>query len=282
MSVTSLNPVIAENFKMDGGASFGVVPKTIWNKFVEADENNMIPVTSRCLLIETGNRIILIDAGMGNKQSEKVFSYYYRFGDESFEKAFEEIGFDFDQVTDVILTHLHFDHVGGAVKWAADGKTPELAFNNATYYCTKKQWDWALKPNPREKPSFLKENFMPLFETGQLEFIYEPGEFINGVKFEIYDGHTRGQLIPFIRYKNHTVVFMADFIPSAYNIHIPYISGYDIDPLLVMKEKETFLEKALDNNYVLFFEHDYFNECCNLHRTEKGFRANKTFRLSDL
>ncbi len=282
MSDTLLYPAVAENFKMDGGASFGVVPKSIWSKHIKADENNMIPVTSRCLLIETGNRLILIDTGMGNKQSEKFFSYYYRFGDESFEKSFRKLGFEFDRVTDVILTHLHFDHVGGGVKWADDGQTPELVFKNATYYCTKKQWDWALNPNPRERPSFFKENFMPLFETGHLEFIYEPGEFIDGVGFGIYDGHTRGQIIPFVRYKNRTVVFMADFIPSAFNIHIPFISGYDIDPLLSMKEKETFLEKALENDYVLFFEHDYFNECCNLKKTEKGFRANEIFRLSDL
>ncbi len=282
MSVKSLNTVIAENFKMDGGACFGVVPKSLWSKQVKADENNMIPVTNRCLLIEAGNRIILIDTGMGDKQSEKFFSYYYRFGDDSLKKSFEKHGFSFDQVTDVIITHLHFDHIGGAVKWADDGQTPKLVFKNATHYCTKKQWDWALNPNPREKASFFKENFMPLFETGHLEFIHEPGEFIDGIRLEIFDGHTRGQIVPFIQYKNRTVVFAADFIPSAYNVHIPFVAGYDIDPLLAMQEKETFLEKAVDNNYILFFEHDYITECCTVNKTEKGFRVKDTFRLEDI
>ncbi len=282
MGVSNLYPVIAENFKMDGGACFGVVPKSLWSKQVEADENNMIPITSRSLLIEAGNRLILIDTGMGDKQSKKFFGYYYIFGDDSFEKAFKELGYDFSQITDVILTHLHFDHVGGAVKWADDRQTPELVFKNATYYCSKKQWDWALNPNPREKASFFKENFMPLFESGHLEFIHESGVFIDGVNLEIFDGHTRGQIIPFIKYKNRTIVFMADFISSVFNIPVAYISGFDIDPLLAMKEKELFLKEALDNNYVLFFEHDYFNECCNLKETEKGIRANEVFKLSDL
>lgn len=282
MSVTNLYPLIADNFKMDGGACSGVVPKALWSKHIKADENNMIPVTNRCLLIETGNRLILIDTGMGNKQSEKFFSFYYRFGDDSLEEGFEKLGFSFDQVTDVIITHLHFDHIGGAVKWGPDGETPELVFKNATHYCTKKQWDWALNPNPREKASFFKENFMPLYETGHLEFIHEPGEFIDGVYLEIFDGHTRGQIIPFIKYKDRTIVYTADFISSAFNVHIPFVSGYDIDPLLAMKEKEAFLEKALENNYVLFFEHDFDNECCNLHRTEKGIRAKETFKLSDI
>ncbi len=282
MSISNLYPVVTENFKMDGGACSGVVPKSIWSKHIEADENNMIPVTSRCLLIEAQDRLILIDTGMGDKQSEKFFSFYYRFGDDSLEKAFKDLGFEYSQVTDVIFTHLHFDHVGGAVKWGADGKTPELVFKNATHYCTKKQWDWALNPNPREKASFFPENFMPLYDSGHLELIHEPGKFIDGMKLEIFDGHTRGQIIPFIEYKNRTVVFMADFISSAFNVHVPFVSGYDIDPLLSMNEKQAFLEKALNNNYVLFFQHDYKNECCNIHKTEKGFRAKELFKLSDL
>ncbi len=282
MNSIKLYPIIADNFKMDGGACFGVVPKTMWSKHVEADEKNLIPVTSRCLLVETDNRLILIDTGMGDKQSEKFFSYYYCFGDDSLEKSFKKYGFTFDQVTDVIITHLHFDHIGGAVKWGKDGKTPELVFKNATYYCTKKQWDWAVNPNARERPSYLKENFMPLFEAGHLEFIHEPGEFTDGIFLKIFDGHTRGQIVPIIKYKNHTVVYAADFIPSALNVPVGYLAGYDIDPLTAMKEKEEFLKEALDNNYILFFEHDIANECGNLKMTDKGIRLNETFKLADI
>lgn len=282
MSVSKLHPVIAENFKLDGGACFGVVPKSVWSKQVEADENNMIPLTNRCMLIEAGNRLILIDTGMGDKQSAKFFSFYYLFGDDSLKKSLNKLGIEFNQITDVILTHLHFDHAGGAVKWAEDGETPELVFKNATYYCTKKQWDLAVKPNPREKASCFKENFMPLFETGHMEFIHEPGEFIDGVRLEIFDGHTKGQLIPVIKYKDRTIVYGADFIPSVTNVPTAYISGFDTDPLLAMEEKEAFLERALNNDYILFFEHDYYHECCNLKRTEKGIRPNETFKLSDI
>ncbi len=259
-----LFPVIAEYFKMDGGACFGVVPKSIWQKHVPVDENNMVPLSSRCLLADTGDRLILVDTGMGNKQSEKFFSYFFRFGEENLENSFEKLGYRFEQVTDLILTHLHFDHVGGAVKWGEDGKTPETVFPNATYYCTKTQWDWAMNPNPREKASYFEENMLPLFENGQLEFIHEDGPFCEGVNLEIKDGHTKGQIVPVFDYKGRKIVFTADFIASVLNIPLPYVPSYDVDPIKSMEEKEEFLNRALKENMVLFFEHDYQHECCTL------------------
>ncbi len=272
-------PIIAENFKMDGGACFGVVPKTIWQKFVQADENNMIPLTSRCLLADTGSRRILVDVGMGNKQSEKFFSYYHLFGDHSLEKSLAMHGYKPEQITDVIITHLHFDHVGGAVKWDQDGKTPVLVFPEATYYCSKKQWNTAMQPNPREKASYFEENLLPLYDSGHLEFIHEEGLLCEGVYLEIKNGHTAGQIVPFFEYNGRKLVFMADFIASAGNIPLAYIPSFDIDPALSMKEKEEFLNRAVEEQYVLFFEHDYDNECCTVTKTPKGIRAKETFSL---
>lgn len=277
-----LIPIVAENFKMDGGACFGVVPKSIWQKQVAADHNNMIPMTSRCLLVETAGRLILIDTGMGNKQSEKYFSHFHLFGDNSLQDSFEKAGYTFEQVTDVILTHLHFDHVGGALRWADDGKSTEPVFPLATYYCSKQQWDWAMDPNAREKAAYFSENFEPLYKKGQLEFIHEEGEFCEGISLEIKNGHTKGQIIPLIDYKGLTVVYVADFIPSVVNIPVAYVASYDIDPLISMKEKEEFLIRAANNNYVLFFEHDYYNECCNVQHTEKGIKLKSSFKLVDL
>ncbi len=274
-----LFPVVAENFKLDGGACFGVVPKTIWEKYVQADENNMIPLASRCILADTGDRRILVDAGMGDKQSDKFFSYYHLFGDHSLEKSLAQHGYGTDQITDVILTHLHFDHVGGAVKWAEDGKTPRLVFPNATYYCSRKQWDTAMQPNPREKASYFEENIMPLYDSGHLEFIHEEGPFCQGVFLEIKNGHTEGQIVPFFDHKGRKVVFMADFIASVGNIPLAYIPSFDIDPVLSMEEKEEFLNRAEQEDYVLFFEHDYDNECCTVARTPKGVRAKDIFTL---
>lgn len=277
-----LFPVIAENFKMDGGACFGVVPKTIWEKYVQADENNMIPLASRCLLADTGDRRILADVGMGDKQSEKFFSFYHLFGNDSLEKSLAAHGYKPEDITDVILTHLHFDHVGGAVKWAEDGKTPVLTFPNATYYCSKLQWDTAMEPNPREKASYFMENLLPLYDSGHLEFIHEEGPFCEGVYLEIKNGHTLGQVVPIFDYKGRKVVFMADFIASVGNIPLPYIPSFDIDPVLSMEEKEEFLNRAVANNYVLFFEHDYDNECCTVKDTPKGVRAADIFTLDRL
>ncbi len=280
--IMKLFPIIAENFKMDGGACFGVVPKSIWEKYVQADDNNLIPLASRCLLADTGDRVILVDTGMGNKQSEKYFSYFHRFGEENLESSFAKHGYSFEQVTDVILTHLHFDHVGGAVRWAKDGKTPELVFPNATYYCTKAQWDVAMNPNPREEASYFKENMLPLLESGQLQFIYEEGIFCEGVSIEIKNGHTVGQLVPIFDYQGRKVAFMADFIASLGNLPLPYIPSFDIDPVLAMEEKAAFLNKAVKDDYVLVFQHDYENECCTLQETPRGVRAKNVFPLKEV
>ena len=277
-----LFPVIAEYFKMDGGACFGVVPKTLWSKHIAADGNNRVPIASRCLLADTGDRLILVDTGMGNKQSDKFFGYYDIFGENSLEKSFEQLGYRFDQVTDVILTHLHFDHVGGAVRWAADGITPELVFPHATYYCTKEQFDWAMDPNPREKASFFRENFVPLYESGRLEFLHEGGSFCDGVELMITHGHTRGQVIPVFDFKGRRLFFMADFIASVLNIPIPYVPAFDIDPLTSMREKDAFLRGIVGKDHVLFFQHDYANECCAVEDTPKGIRAARMFTLADM
>ncbi len=267
---------------MDGGACFGVVPKAIWQNFAEADENNLIPLASRCLLADTGNRIILVDTGMGNKQSEQFFSHYHVFGNETLTGSLARHGYLPEQITDVILTHLHFDHVGGAVRWSDDGLTPELVFPNATHYCTRSHWESAMAPNPREKASYFEENLMPLYDSGKLTFIEEEGSFCPGVSLEIKNGHTIGQIVPLFDYHGRKLVYMADFIASAANIPLPYIPSFDIDPVLSMKEKEEFLQRAFRNEYVLFFEHDYDNECCILKQTPKGIRPGELFPLAKL
>ncbi len=274
--------VVAEYFRMDGGACFGVVPKTIWSKHVASDENNLIPIASRCLLADTGDKLILVDTGMGNKQSEKFFGYYHVSGGNDLSQAIIRAGYRPEQVTDVILTHLHFDHVGGAVKWGPDGKTPELVFPRATYYCTREQWDWAMNPNPREKASYFRENFLPLYESGHLEFIDEGGAFCTGVDLEIKQGHTRGQIIPVFDYKDKKVAFMADFIASVLNIPLPYVPAFDIDPLTSMKEKDAFFQRIKGEEYVLFFQHDFANECCTIMDTPKGIREKDVFTLASL
>ncbi len=271
--------ITPECFKMDGGACFGVVPRSIWEKYVKPDEKNMIPLSSRCMLADTGDRVILIDAGMGNKQSDKFFSYYYLFENIGLERALAECGYTPDQVTDVILTHLHFDHCGGAVKWAEDGKTPELVFPNATHYCSKSQWDTAMQPNPREKASYFEENMMPIYKSGHLEFIHEEGLLCNGVYLEIKNGHTAGLIVPVFDYRDRKVVFGADFIAATYNIPLAYVPGFDINPVLSMEEKREFLERAVREKYVLVFQHDYDNECCTLKDTPKGVRHDEIFTL---
>lgn len=277
-----LVPIIPECFKLDGGACFGVVPKSIWSKHVPSDENNMVNITSRCLLVDTGERKILIDTGLGNKQSDKYFSYFYLFNRKGLEKALEEKGYRVEDITDVIITHLHFDHVGGAVKWAEDVKTPVAVFPNATYFCSKSQWDAAQNPNPREKASFHKENYQSLYDEGRLEFIFENTSFCEGVEVEIKDGHTLGQIVPVITYKNRKVAFTADFIATALNIPLPYVPSFDVDPVKSMEEKEEFLHRALNEDYILVFEHDYYHECCTLEKTEKGIRAGEILSLQDI
>ena len=276
-----LHVINVENFKLDGGACFGVVPKTIWEKNVIIDENNLIAVCNRLLLIETDGHKILIDSGIGNKQDEKYLSYFQISGN-TLAQGLKEKGFTSADITDVILTHLHFDHVGGCVKYNEDKTKLLPVFPNATYYCSKEQWDWAINPNPREKASYHIENYMPLFENGHLEFIHEEQELFKDVFVKLYNGHTQGQVIPEIIYNNRRVVFMADFIASVYNIPVPYVPSFDVQPLLTLKEKTEFYKRAVDENFVLFFEHDYSNECSTVQMTEKGIKLKDIFKLSDL
>lgn len=277
-----LIPIIPENFKMDGGACFGVVPKSIWSKHVSSDENNMVKMSSRCLLVDTGDRKILIDTGLGNKQSEKYYGFYHLFDRKGLKNALSEYGYKPEDITDVILTHLHFDHVGGAVNWGEDGKTPVAAFPNATYYCSKAQWDSANVPNPREKGAYFPENYTSLFEEGRLELVHDEGPFSENINLEIKSGHTKGQLIPIIDFKGRKVVYMADFIPFVFNVPLAYVPSFDIDPVQSMEEKEEFLNRAVDEDYILFFEHDFENECCSLEQTQKGVRAKEVFNLSEI
>ncbi|MEO3407922.1 MBL fold metallo-hydrolase [Mucilaginibacter sp. CAU 1740] len=269
-------------FKLDGGAMFGVVPKTIWNKTNPADENNLCTWAMRCLLVEDGDRLTLIDTGIGNKQSEKFFSHYYLHGDASLDSSLKSLGFHRDDITDVFLTHLHFDHVGGAV--VRDGESLNPAFKNATYWSNPKHWDWAVNPNEREKASFFKENIIPIQQSGQLKFI----DAIDGVNFSndfdvrFVSGHTESMMLPLINYNGRKILYMADLLPSTGHLPIPYVMGYDMFPLTTLAEKKLFLNEALENEYVLYFEHDPVNECCTLQQTEKGIRVKETFKLSEL
>ncbi len=275
------------NFKLDGGAMFGVVPKTIWNKTNPADNNNLIDIAARCLLIEEGNRLILIDTGMGNKQSEKFFGYYSLWGTHSMDKSLAKQGFHRDDITDVFMTHLHFDHCGGSVQWNTDRTGYEVAFKNAKYWTNENHWEWANKPNPREKASFLSENIIPIQESGHLNFIKrEEGDFLSNseLDFGIFfvDGHTEKMMIPHIQYQNKTIVFCADLIPTAGHIPLPYVMGYDTRPLLTLPEKAKFLTSAAENNYYLFLEHDAHNEIITVEQTEKGIRLKEVFRCDDI
>jgi glyoxylase-like metal-dependent hydrolase (beta-lactamase superfamily II) len=270
------------HFKLDGGAMFGVVPKTIWNKLNPADENNMCSWAMRCLLIEDGNRLILVDNGMGNKQDDKFFGYYYLHGNDTLERSLNVHGFTSNDITDMVLTHLHFDHCGGSINYNSDRTKLEPAFKNAKYYSNKKHWDWAVNPNPREKASFLKENILPIQESGQLNFIDSSTELMPGLSFIEVNGHTEAMMLPLIKYKNTTVAFMADLIPSVGHLPIPYVMGYDTRPLETLKEKDAILRQALENNWTLFFEHDPITECINLERTEKGIRKKDGFLLSEI
>ena len=282
-----LYPIETGNFKLDGGAMFGVVPKTIWNKTNPADANNLIDIAARCLLIEEGNRLILIDTGMGNKQSEKFFGYYSLWGSHSMDKSLTKHGFHRDDITDVFMTHLHFDHCGGSVIWNADKTGYELAFKNAKYWSNENHWEWATKPNPREKASFLSENILPMQESWQLNFIKRAeGDFLaqSELGFGIFfaDGHTEKQMIPHIQYKDKTIVFCADLLATAGHIPIPYVMGYDTRPLLTMPEKQKFMTAAANNNYYLFLEHDAHNEIITVENTEKGVRLKEVFSCDEI
>ena len=265
-------------FKLDGGAMFGVVPKSMWNKLNPADDNNMCTWAMRSLLIEDGNKLILIDTGIGNKQDDKFFGHYYLHGDDSLESSLSKKGFSVADITDVILTHLHFDHCGGSIIREGDKLIP--AFKNATYWSNQQHWNTATLPNDREKASFLKENILPIQESGQLKFIdvdYE--EFPIDVKIRQVFGHTEAMMLPQINYKGKQIVFMADLLPSAAHIPIPFVMAYDMFPLTTLNEKKSFLTEAVENDYVLFFQHDPKVECCNVQMTEKGIRAKDYFNL---
>ncbi len=279
-------------FKLDGGAMFGVVPKSIWNKLNPADENNMCTWAMRCLLIEEDNKLILIDNGIGDKQDAKFFSHYYLHGDDTLDTSLNDLGFSKDDITDVVLTHLHFDHCGGSIERAGDKLVP--AFKNATYRSNESHWKWATVPNDREKASFLKENILPIQESGQLKFVSGeltmdngkiqtiPSSIIPQLSFKIVNGHTGAMMLPQINYNGKIIVFMADLLPSAAHIPLPYIMAYDMFPLTTLNEKKLFLKEAVENDYTLFFEHDKSTECCTLQMTEKGIRQKDIFRLADV
>ena len=290
-------PIEAGNFKLDGGAMFGVVPKTIWNKTNPADENNLIDIAARCMLIEDGNRLILIDTGMGNKQSEKFFGYYSLWGNHSLDKSLAKYGFHSDDVTDVFMTHLHFDHCGGSVNWNATKTGYEVAFKNAKFWTNVNHWEWAIKPNAREKASFLSENILPILESGQLNFIKRPESdfghedegrtgvaISNELGFGIFyvNGHTEKMMLPHIEYQDKTIVFCADLIPTAGHLPIPYVMGYDTRPLLTLPEKTKFLNAAVEKNYYLWLEHDAHNQIITVENTEKGIRIKEVFSCEDI
>ena len=312
----TLYPIETGNFKLDGGAMFGVVPKSLWQRTNPADSNNMIDMAARCLLIETGNRLILIDTGMGQKQSDKFFGYYYPFGDFSLNKSLAKYGFHSDDITDVFLTHLHFDHVGGCIAYNKDRTGYQSVFKNAVFWTNQDHWNWATHPNAREKASFLSENIWPLQQNNQLKFLSQTDspanleplitntdnekfdlsvrgssapEALNFIKssqmgFGVYyvDGHTDKQMLPCIDYKGEKLVFVADLLPTVGHIPVPYVMGYDTRPLLTMQEKASFLNEAADRGYYLFLEHDAHTEICTVKHTEKGVRLNKSFTFNEL
>jgi glyoxylase-like metal-dependent hydrolase (beta-lactamase superfamily II) len=287
-----LHTINTGHFKLDGGAMFGVVPKSIWNKLNPADENNMCSWALRCLLIEDGNRLILVDNGMGNKQDAKFFGHYYLHGNDTLEHSLARIGFSKADITDVFLTHLHFDHCGGSIVRENDLLVP--AFPNAVYWSNEDHWLWATAPNDREKASFLKENILPIKESGQLQFVQVPDKglapngslsstpFSENISIRFVNGHTDKMMLPQISYQGKTLVYMADLLPSVGHIPLPYVMAYDMFPLTTLQEKKSFLQEAVDKDYILYFEHDPENECCTLHTTDKGIRPKEVFGLSEL
>ncbi|WP_289037751.1 MBL fold metallo-hydrolase [uncultured Zobellia sp.] len=282
-----LYPVETGNFKLDGGAMFGVVPKAIWQRTNPADNNNQIDIAARSLLIEEKNRLVLIDTGMGNKQSDKFFGYYNRWGNYSIDSSLKKLGFHPDDITDVFLTHLHFDHCGGCIQWNKERTGYEPAFKNATFWTNEDHWKWATKPNAREKASFLKENLLPMQESGQLKFIKRTSDKFQskselGFGIHFVDGHTDKQMLPHISYQEKQLVFMADLLPTVGHIPLPYVMGYDTRPLLTLEEKDLFLNEATSKGYHLFFEHDAHNQICTLKETEKGVRLNELFTFDQL
>jgi glyoxylase-like metal-dependent hydrolase (beta-lactamase superfamily II) len=267
-------------FKLDGGAMFGVVPKSIWQKTNPADQNNLCSWAMRCLLIEDGNKLILIDNGIGNKQDEKFLSHYYLHGEHSLSSSLKAAGFSERDISDMFLTHLHFDHCGGGVR--IENNKAVLTFMNAKYWSNQDHWKWATQPNPREKASFLKENILPMHESGQLQFIDESDNPFSQFDITFVSGHTEKMMIPRIRYADKVICFMADLLPSVGHIPLPYVMGYDTRPLLTLEEKEKFLREAADNRYILFLEHDPVHECCTVKHTERGVRLDQTFSLNEI
>ena len=283
----NLYPINAGNFKLDGGAMFGVVPKLLWQKNNPADANNMIDLTTRCLLIEDGNRLILIDSGMGNKQSDKFFGYYYLYGNDTLDSSLKKHSFHRDDVTDVFMTHLHFDHCGGSIQWNKDKTGYEPAFKNAHFWSNEDHWNWATQPNKRERASFLKENILPMQESGQLKFTTVPQDNLlknSELGFDIFfaNGHTDKQMMPLIKYKDKTIAYMADLLPTAGHLPISFVMGYDTRPLITLDEKETFLNMAANNNYYLFLEHDAHNEIITIEHAERGYKIKNTFTSQDI
>ncbi|MEC3880988.1 MBL fold metallo-hydrolase [Parapedobacter sp. 10938] len=276
-----LYPIDTGLFKLDGGAMFGVVPKSIWQRTNPADDRNMCTWAARLLLIKEGERLTLVDTGLGNKQSEKFFSHYYRHGEDTLDSSLAKHGFHRDDITDVFLTHLHFDHVGGAITHEANRLVP--AFKNATYWSNKQHWDSALFPNHREKASFLQENIIPLYESGQLRYIdVEDGvRFSDNITVRFAYGHTDAMMLPQINYNGRTLLYMADLLPSASHIPLPYVMSYDVQPLITMEERKNYWQESIDNDYALFLEHDPVNECCTIQLTDKGYRLKETFSLQD-
>jgi len=266
------------NFKLDGGAMFGVVPKSIWNEIYPADENNLCSWAMRCMLVVDGDRKILIDNGIGNKIDPKFIRNYQLFGDHSLEKSLNNLGYSPNDITDMVLTHLHFDHCGGSIKYN-ENKELVTTFPNATYHISKQQWEWANNPNRREKPSFLKENIEPIMQSGQLQLFNKEHDLFPNFYVKLLNGHTDGQVIPHISVDERTFVFGADFFPSMAHIPMPYIMAYDTRPLITLEERKVFFEEAVKNDYILFFEHDIYNECCTIQDTEKGVRSKESFTL---
>jgi glyoxylase-like metal-dependent hydrolase (beta-lactamase superfamily II) len=276
-----LTPIDVDYWKMDGGVAFGVIPKSLWKKVYPEDSDNLIRIATRILLIETGEMKILIDTGMGDKRGEKYYSYKYRFGGEGLISPLAKAGLSPADITDIVFTHLHDDHVGGATYLNDAGESAEF-FPNARYWCSASHWEWSKSSNKREAAAYFKDNLSPLETSGRLNLIEKEGKWIDSVEFRIFNGHTRGQLIPVIKIKDQTLVFAADFIPSKANIPISYIPAVDIEPLVTMKEKEAFLDEALQGDYILMFQHDYYHEACRLVQTEKGTAAGEVINIREL
>ncbi len=282
MNETKVFPIHISNFKLDGGAMFGVVPKSIWQRYYPADEKNLCNWALRSLLVDNGEQRILIDNGCGDKQNEKFFSFLQLNGGDGLEGGLNKHGYNPEDITDMVLTHLHFDHCGGGVKRSKNGNGFELTFPNATYWVSRRQWEWAMNPNKREKDSYLEENLLPMMDSGRLKFIEEEGELFPGFEVRIFNGHTEGQVIPIVSYKDKKLVYSADLCPSTVHIPAHYNMSFDVRPLISMKEKEEFMQEAYENGYILFFEHDLYHECSTLEKTNRGIRAGKTLLVAEL